>query len=179
MKLLLVYGTTEGQTAKIAQHVFGIAHQNGHSVALERADGDDPVSPTGFDAAIVAGSIHAGRYQEPLVDYVRTHSDALAAMPTLFLSVSLTAAGDDAEDWEELQACVTRFSEETGWTPDRVEHIAGAFKFTDYGFFTYWAMRWIAKSKGQDVGRHENREYTDWDRLKKIVEDWSATAAAS
>jgi len=178
MKLLIVFGTTDGQTAKIAKHILETAHGLGHSVALERADGDDPVTPEGFDAAVLAGSVHAGQYQKPLAEYARRHADALSAIPTLFLSVSLTAAGDDPEEWKELAACSDRFAEETGWTPDRVEQVAGAFKFTDYGFFTYWAMRWIARQKDQTVGAHENREYTDWDALDRLIGEWTGKLTA-
>lgn len=178
MKLLIVYATTDGQTAKIAKRLLQMAHDLGHTVALERADGDDPVTPEGFDAAILAGSVHAGRYQEPLVRYARENSSALAAIPSLFLSVSLTAAGKDEEEWDELRACAERFSSETGWTPGRVEHVAGAYRFADYGFFTYWAMRWIARNKGDEVAPKENREFTDWEALETLASEWTAAASA-
>ncbi|MDJ1009161.1 MAG: flavodoxin domain-containing protein [Paracoccaceae bacterium] len=178
MKLLIVYGTTDGQTAKIAKRILQTAHELGHSVALERADGDDPVAPEGFDAAILAASVHAGRYQEPLAAYARAHKTVLNALPTLFLSVSLTAAGNDADEWEGLRDCVRRFSEETGWTPGRTEHVAGAFKFADYGFFTYWAMRWIARNKGEKVAPRQNKEFTDWEALDALIGEWTAVAGA-
>lgn len=178
MKLLIVYGTTDGQTAKIAKAMLKTAHGLGHSVALERADGDDPITPTGFDAAILAGSVHAGGYQAPLVTYARENKGALDRMPTLFVSVSLTAAGDDKEDWEGLDECVARFSDRTGWVPGRVEHVAGAFKFGDYGFFTYWAMRWIARQKQQEVGPKEEREYTDWAALERVITEWTKEVGA-
>lgn len=178
MKLLIVYGTTDGQTAKIARRVFDIAHEAGHSVALEHAEGNDPVSPDGFDAAILAGSVHAGHYQKHLAEYARSHAAALNGKPTLFLSVSMTAAGNDRDDWEELRACAKRFGDDTGVAFGRVEHIAGAYKFRDYDFFTYWAMRWIARQKGEEVGRNENREYTDWEALETLIAEWTAEVSA-
>ena len=178
MKLLVVFGTTDGQTAKIATRVFHKAYELGHSVALEHAAGYDPVTPDGFDAVILAGSIHAGHYQSPLVAYAKANKAALGDIPSLFLSVSLTAAGDDREDWEGLVECVSRFSDETGWIPGRVEHVAGAIRFADYGFFTYWAMRWVARQKHEDVGPNETREYTDWEALDRLVEEWTAEVGA-
>ena len=179
MKLLIVYATTDGQTAKIAKHMLKTAHGLGHSVALERADGVDPLSPEGFDAAILAGSVHAGGYQAPLLEYARTHKKTLAEIPTMFVSVSLTAAGDDRDDWEGLAECVARFSDQSGWVPGRIEHVAGAFKFADYGFFTYWAMRWIARQKDRSVAPGENREYTDWDALERVIEEWTAEISST
>ena len=117
----------------------------GEIIGAEEADALDPGA---FDGAIVAGSVHAGRYQAALVDYVRQAGPRLSAMPSMFVSVSLTAAFDVAEDWAKLKQGVVAFLEETGWTPGRVEHVAGAFRFSEYDFFKAWAMRWIA-ARGQ------------------------------
>ena len=62
------------------------------------------------------------------------------------LSVSLSAAGTDAEDWAGIHKCVAQFEADTGWIPGRVEHVAGAFRFSEYDFFRAWAMRRIAGS---------------------------------
>jgi menaquinone-dependent protoporphyrinogen oxidase len=99
-------------------------------------------------------------------------------VPTLFLSVSLSAAGKDAGDWEGLGVCVERFVRETGWTPARVEHVAGAFRFSEYDFFKSWAMRWIAAERDDEVKAGEDKEYTDWEALGALLKDWTAGLAA-
>jgi hypothetical protein len=36
-------------------------------------------------------------------------------------------------------------------------------------------MRWIARQKGEEApARGEDREYTDWDRLAAVLDDWAA-----
>lgn len=178
MKILIVYATTEGQTRKIARHVFDRLAEAGHAVELvaaEDAGGRDPVA---FDACLVAGSLHGGRYQKELVDWAKEEAQGLARVPALFLSVSLTAAGQDAQEWEGLRGCVTRFAAETGWTPARVEHVAGAFRFSEYDFFKSWAMRWIAAQRDETVRPGEDREYTDWAALDAVLKDWTAGSAA-
>ncbi len=178
MKILIVYATTEGQTRKIARFAADHLTEAGHSVEmLPAADAADLNIGT-FDGAIIAGSIHAGRYQKKLRAFVKQHSAALAELPTMFWSVSLAAAGEDDEDWKGIRACVDRFTEKTGWTPGRVEHVAGAFRFDEYDFFKSWAMRWIAREKGETAPAHgENAEHTDWAALKRILEDWVSTLA--
>lgn len=175
MKILMLYATTEGQTLKVARHVFDRLAAAGHAAQLIAAADAADLTPAGFEAAILAGSVHAGRYQTPLVDWARLHAGGLAALPTLFLSVSLSAAGDDADDWEGLRNCVRAFAAETGWTPDRVEHVAGAFRFREYDFFRYWAMRWIASARDEAVRPGRDKEYTDWDKLDAAVDDWLAS----
>jgi menaquinone-dependent protoporphyrinogen oxidase len=177
MKILILYATTEGQTRKVARRVFDHLGAAGHAAELIAAGDADDLTPATFDAVILAASVHAGRYQKPLVDWATAQAQSLARAPTLFLSVSLSAAGDDADDWEGLRNCVRAFESETGWTPERVEHVAGAFKFREYDFFRYWAMRWIAASKDETVHPGHDREYTDWARLTRALDDWLAQIA--
>lgn len=68
----------------------------------------------------------------------------LAMLPTLFLA---------------------EFETETGRTPGRVEHVAGAFRFSDYDFFRAWAMRRNVDQKGEMVEPDRDKEYTDWSAL--------------
>ena len=153
MKLLLVYGTTEGQTRKIAQFVADHLTQRGHQTLLENAiDVKTAANPHGFDAVIIAASLHAGRYQSAVVHFVSKYLAAINARPNAFLSVSLAAATDDEDDALGLERCVIDFSEQTGWSPQRIHHIAGAFRYTSYDFFKRWALKYI------EIGRASCRE---------------------
>ena len=176
MKVFVLYGTTDGQTRKIARFVSDLLIHQGHSVELLCAADAGDLALARFDAVIVAGSVHTGGFQEDLIDVLRGVAARLDDMPNFFLAVSLTAAGDDAEDWAGLQGCVDRFTAATGWTPRQVAHVAGAFRFTQYDFFRSWAMRWIAHQKGETVDPHEDKEYTDWAALKQTVTDWAEMA---
>jgi menaquinone-dependent protoporphyrinogen oxidase len=95
-------------------------------------------------------------------------------MPTLFLAVSLSAAGNDPDDWAGLRKCLADFETETGWTPGRVEHVAGAFRFSEYDFFRAWAMRRISDQKGEAVESGKDKEYTDWAALGAALDQWVA-----
>ncbi len=172
MRILIVYASTDGQTRKVARFAFDQISDAGHSVALIHASDANPMDLSRIDGAILAGSVHAGSYQSELGEFAEAHATALNRMPTLFLGVSLCAAGDDAEDWKDLNASTQRFFDDAGWTSGRVEHIAGAYRFTEYNFFESWAMRWIAAQKGQEVDPHENKEFTDWDALKTCLANW-------
>ena len=175
MKLLVLYATTEGQTRKIARFVADGLADRGHTVELLPAGEAGDLDPGRFDRVIAAGSIHAGSYQADLIASLTAHAAAMAARPSLFLSVSLSAAGDDPEDWDGLRACVARLADETGWAPGRVVHVAGAFRFTRYDFFKSWAMRWIARQKDETVDPGTDKEYTDWDALEADLDAWLAT----
>lgn len=174
MILLIAYATTDGQTRKIARFAADRLAGQGHGVELLNVEDAEGLDLSRFDGAILAGSLHVGGFQKALARFAVAESGRLAQMPTLFLAVSLSAAGTDAEDWVGLRRCLEEFQAETGWTPGQVEHVAGAFRFSEYDFFRAWAMRRIADQKGEKVEPGKDREYTDWPALILALDGWVA-----
>lgn len=177
MKILVAYATTDGQTRKVARFAADRLADAGQAVELLNLTDTEGLELPRFGAVILAGSLHAGGFQAALADFARAHAPALNATASLFLAVSLSAAGDDPDDWEGLERCLTRFLHETGWQPGQIEHVAGAFRFTEYDFFRAWAMRHIAQAKGETVDPHGNKEYTDWYALGVTLDTWLRAAS--
>lgn len=179
MNLLLLYATTQGQTRKIMRHIADRLVAQGHTVELVAAQGAAPAAdldPARFDAAILAGSIHAGQYQTALLQAAHGLAPALNRIPGLFLTVSLTAAGDDPAERAELDRLARGFLNDSGWRDPQVAQVAGALRFSAYGFFEYWAMRWIARHRGQQVSGKEDVEFTDWPALDALVDSFVTRA---
>lgn len=177
MKLLILYATTEGQTRKIAQFVGDKLTKRGHTVSVaDAASPSAPPDPKAFDAAILAGSLHAGAYQAALVHYIQEHKAELQRMPTAFISVSLSAASDDTKDNDGLSQCWERFTTQTGWMPLELHQAAGAFRFTKYDFFKRWTMRLIAYQKGVTAAPDSDLELTDWSALETFADDFAVHA---
>jgi menaquinone-dependent protoporphyrinogen oxidase len=172
MKILICYATTEGQTRKIAQAVSESLVKAGHRAAFIDAGIIDDIEIGRYDAVIMAGSVHIGRYQPALVHRIATWLETLKMVPTAFISVSLSAASDDPDDLADAKACADRLFDETGWTPNLVHHAAGAFRYTRYDFFKRWAMRFIAMQKGAPTDASEDVEYTDWDALARFTDEF-------
>ncbi|WP_370203245.1 flavodoxin domain-containing protein [Salipiger bermudensis] len=177
MRILIAYATTEGQTRKICRFVSDRLVAAGHSVELLNVTDAEGLEPARFDAVVLAGSVHVGALQPELIAFAQAHSDVLSRLPVLYLQVSLAAAGQDAEEWQELREIADKTVAGFGWRPGRIEQVAGAFRFAEYDFFKSWAMRWIAAQPGQKVDPKADREYTDWARLAEAVESWAAAAA--
>ena len=178
MRILVVYATTDGQTRKIARFAADHLTDLGHATELLNAADTEGLDLGRFGAAVLAGSLHAGGFQKTLAAFAKDNAAALNAKPTLFLPVSLSAAGNDEEDWKGLRACVDGFLDQTGWQPTRTAHVAGAFRFTEYDFFRAWAMRRIADAKQQVVDPHSDKEYTDWPALAAALTAWQAACIA-
>lgn len=175
MKILILYATTEGQTRKIARSVQRQISQHGHTSELLSLDAADVAALAHHDAAVLLASVHAGQYQAALCTFVANHLAELRNLPHAFVSVSLSAAGRDPDDWAGLETCVEGLTKATGWTPEQVFHVAGAFKFSDYNWFKTWAMRWIASQKAIDVTSGEDIELTDWEALETDIASWLAS----
>ena len=97
LRVLIAYGTSEGQTGRIAECLANVIRSHGHEafpVNVERASAPPP---DGYEAVIVGGSIHMGRHERSVVHYVRRNRGALESLPSAFFSVSL-AAHDNSDD---------------------------------------------------------------------------------
>lgn len=175
MKILIVYATSEGQTRKIARFAADYLSDAGHVVELVPAEDTEGLDLARFDGVILAGSVHVGKIQPVLTTFMQAQGRRLSTRPTLYMQVSLAAAGHDPKEHADLEAIATRLFTEIGWTPSRTEQVAGAFRFTQYDFFKSLALRWIAHQKGEHVDPHADKEYTDWTALTGVLENWVAS----
>jgi menaquinone-dependent protoporphyrinogen oxidase len=156
-RIAIVYGTRQGQTARIVNSITATLEAAGNEVDAfnlkdSRADALD-----GYDAAIVAASVHVGSYEPEVRRWVHRHCAELAARPNAFVSVSLSAANSDAASIAEMDAVIDKFRAKTGWTPDRVIRFAGALVYSKYNWLVKRMMRNIVRKK-------ENGQYTDMTR---------------
>jgi menaquinone-dependent protoporphyrinogen oxidase len=171
---LLLYATTHGHSAKIAGRVAETLRQNGVDVdVLDVKSAGDP-DPREFDAVIVAASLHAGHHQRPIVDWVKSHRDELAGLPTAFLSVSLTAAEDSEEARAATRKCIEDFQDETGWSAGVTEAVAGSLQYREYDVFTRLLMRLKMRHGGHETDTGQDYEYTDWDALERFAVDFAS-----
>ena len=171
-RILITYGTTEGQTAKIADFIRGVLGDHGHDVTIVDVKDTADIVPDGYDAAIVGASVHMGKHDKLVVDFVRRNQDTLARMPSAFFSVSLAAQGDT----DEAEGYVEEFGKETGWRPDKVALFGGALLYAQYGFVKRHMMKRIARNKPGNLGTDVSRDYvyTEWDGVKRFAEHFAA-----
>lgn len=185
MRILVVYGTATGQTRKIVEFLAERWRDKAHTVELcDAARLPRGLDPAGFDRVVVASCVRQGEYRRSVANFVRHYRDALAGVPSVFLSVSMAAANvlnrGDARHW--LQNWDKSFFEKTGWKPAQVEHVAGTLKFRKYDPITKWFMRRIAMEQGYETDTTRDHEYTDWAALGAFGDAFlspSATVASA
>lgn len=178
-KVLIIYGTVEGQTAKIAGRIADTARAKGYDALVLDAKAAPPdLTPADADAVIVGASIHVGKHEGYLVDWVKAHRAALERARAAFFSVSMSAAGAKAEDRANAARAIETFVRQTGWRPERVALFGGALQYTHYGLLKRWIMRSIAKRTGNPTDTSRDYEFTDWAAVERFAVDALAAHAA-
>jgi menaquinone-dependent protoporphyrinogen oxidase len=158
---LVIFGTTDGQTGKIANVLAHNLRSLGATVDVVNAASSTP-SPASYRAVVVAASVHASGYQPEVAHWIGQYRDYLSARPTAFVSVCLGVLQHDAAVDAELAAIMSRFFEKTGWTPTTTKIVAGALPYTRYNILKRWMMRRIVRKAGGDTDVTRDHEYTDW-----------------
>ena len=166
-RILVLFGTTEGQTAKIAQALAHAIRAEGADVDVIDADTHSP-APEPYAGVVVAASVHAGRYQRSVRRWVRTHAWALHNRETAFVSVCLGILEHEPETDRELQAIQERFLSETGWRPSVTKVVAGALPYTKYNWLKRAIMKRIVRKAGGDTDTSRDYEYTDWHDVRRF-----------
>ncbi|MDT8385150.1 MAG: flavodoxin domain-containing protein [Gammaproteobacteria bacterium] len=173
MNLLILYGSLEGQTKKISDRLAGIIRDKGHQVTAQSGE-DLPAtfSVDNFDAAILGGSIHMGKYPAYLNSFVASHRDWLNAVPSAFFTVCMAVNSANTKSRDEAKHYGDKLTAQTGWTPKLTQTFAGAVKYTQYNFFTRFIMRWISSREGGSTDTSRDHEYTDWAAVERFAEDF-------
>ena len=167
-RILVLYGTTEGQTAKIAGAIASTLTGLGVDTDIVEAGVLDP-DPRLYDGVIVAASVHAGTFQKPVLRWVRAHANTLASRPSAFVPVCLAVLGRDPKAAAEVQAVVERFQAESRWRPSMTKAVAGALLYTRYNIFKRWIMKRIVAKQGGDTDTSRDYEYTDWNDVRAFA----------
>ncbi|MCP4317687.1 MAG: protoporphyrinogen oxidase [Hyphomicrobiales bacterium] len=171
MKVLVVFGTTEGQTRKIAEHIAKRVGEHGPNAQLfDCTSLPAEMDIDTYDAVVVAGSVHQHRHQTSVVHFVRKHLEGLQAKPTAFISVSLASVIEG--DQKEARDYVDQFLAETGWRPTETFLVAGALLYTQYDFFKRQIMKLIVWRGGGPTDAGRDYEFTDWDALSEFVDSF-------
>lgn len=179
MKILILFGTSEGQAEKIANRIADIIGNKGHEVMAqcgERLPGDFAVND--FDAVMIGGSIHMGKYQPYVKSFVLGHRDRLNSIPSAFFTVCMGVNSRHASDKAGAEQYSRKFLQQSGWQPRLTATFAGAVKYTQYPVITRFIMKMISKREGGSTDTRHDHEYTDWEAVTRFAGQFVELLAA-
>lgn len=172
-RALVLYATTEGQTARIAERMAATLRDRGHQVEIHSAD----AVPAGldwaaFDGILIGAAIHYGHHPAYLRTLVRQHREALSTRPSAFFSVSLSGGGPGAKP-AAAKRYLDKFLRQTAWGPEQTASLAGALQFSKYGAFKRMLMIVFVGLAGGDTDTSRDYEYTDWDAVERFADAYA------
>ena len=170
---LVYYGTGEGQTAKVADRIVRVLTERGHdATGVNAADEPADCDVEEYDAVLVGASIHGGKHQQSVTDFVTANRDALSEKPTAFFQVSMSSATEEGE--EQAAGYVEAFLGETEWHPDRIAQFGGALRFSEFGFLKRFMVKQVVKRGMPDLDTSRDAEFTEWQSVEDFANDVAA-----
>jgi menaquinone-dependent protoporphyrinogen oxidase len=172
MKVIVLYGSFDGQSRDIAYRIAEVIGRGGHQVQVVPAQAKgihDRIEAA--DAVIVGGAVRYGHHQKALERAVRDNYVAIVERPNAFFSVCMSAAGPHAKPataWSYVDDFITR----TGWQPGSIVSFAGALKWSRYGPLMKLMMRFIVGMNGGDTDTSRDHEYTDWNAVERFAAEF-------
>ena len=176
-EVLVLFATREGQTEKIARRMAAVLEAKGHRVQLRDVDRSSrELDLRSYGAIFVGSPVRVGSYLRSVIRFVRAQREALERVPSAFFSVSLAVAsrtGSRKTDGRaETLRVVEKFTRTTGWSPRRIELIAGALPYSKYNFVIRFVMRRISAAAGGDTDTSRDYEYTDWSAVDRFASEF-------
>jgi menaquinone-dependent protoporphyrinogen oxidase len=171
MKVAIAYASIEGQTQKIAQRIADtLRGADIDSLMINTREQPDTPWPAGCDGLIAGGPLHREHHPQELEQWLSAHREQWSHLPCAFFSVSLSASSDREQDRDDAWRVMHAFLDKLRMHPVESTILAGALKYSRYGFFMKRIMRNIVKrSGGKDLDMSHDYEYTDWHRVEQFA----------
>ncbi len=172
-KILILYGTDDGHTQKVAKRIADIVNGAGHeSELLKGRKASRDFSLEGYDAIIIGTSIHMGMHQLSVKQVVKKYKAEFEAIPTAYFCVCITAFSDKPEDKIQAKQYVDDFKKYTGLQPSCTAVFAGALRYPYYNFMKRFMVKLVARKLGADTDTSQVFEYTDWNAVERFANDF-------
>ena len=180
-RVLIIFGTSYGQTEKIGNRIAAELQRRGIAVELcNAAQGRPSLTPEQYSGVVVGSSLIAHGHQPSIKQFVRDHVSTLNALPTAFYQVSASAGSSSRQGRMAAQRILDDFLSSNGWTPLLSASIAGAINYTRYNLLLRWYMKRASAKNGGATDTSRDHEYTDWaqvDRFAAVIANAISPAA--
>ncbi len=168
-RVLIVYGTTEGQTRDVACKVAELARAAGAEAEFVHSAEAGSCLSHPWDGVIVGASVHQGHHQTTVREFVMANLTRLQGLPGAFVSLSLSAAAPDPARQDEALGYIEAFLAETGWQPDVTLSLGGALRQGEYGPYEQLVLGALGYQLGGGTVVAHDVDYTDWEHIAAFV----------
>jgi menaquinone-dependent protoporphyrinogen oxidase len=168
--VLVIFGTSYGQTEKIAIRIAAALERRGLLPELCNAAKAKPCLPLREYAGIVVGSSIIARGHQPAIkEFVRTNVALLNEMPSAFFQVSASAGSASPHARLAARQVMCDFIADNAWTPVLSASLPGAINYTQYSLLLKWYMKRASAKNGGSTDTSRDHEYTDWIEVERFA----------
>jgi menaquinone-dependent protoporphyrinogen oxidase len=174
--ILIIYGSTYGQTERIARRLGELLEQAGFGVDLHRGDQlPEYLTLETYAGVVVAASVLAGYHQRYIREFVRYYAARLNRLPSAFVSVCGSAGSEPAKASAYIEALL----QESGWRPTITRSFSGAVAYTKYSWPVRWVLKGISRGKGLPTDTSRDWDFTEWSEVKAFARSLAALFATA
>lgn len=171
MKVLLLYTSREGQTAKIMQHIKAMLEKQ-YQCDCMKLEPHTMIDLNAYQAVIIGTSIRYGYYPQLVKTFIQNHAKQLNTMYSAFFGVNLVARKAN-KNTPQTNLYTRKFLNSIDWQPKLTAVFAGALYYPRYNLFDRYMIRFIMwLGKGETDISKPMIEYTDWNRVNSYAEQF-------
>jgi len=172
--VLVIHSSRFGLSKRIAEAISEEIEAGGIGTDSEELSGSTAPDPARHRAVVVVMSVRYGHFDANVARFVAKNRAWLDSVPTLLVTVSLTARTPEKRD-PAVHVYTRKFLEKTAWTPNHTEVVAGALEYPRYNFLDRIAIQMIMHITHGPTDPSLSIEYTDWDRVREVGREFANT----
>ncbi|MEI6069770.1 MAG: menaquinone-dependent protoporphyrinogen IX dehydrogenase [Methylococcaceae bacterium] len=164
-KILILYSSTLGHTQKIGARLQQVIEKSGHQVTLMSIDDEAQLDLHAFDKIVMGSSIHYGKHNPKIADFINRNQSLLDSKPNAFFSVSIVARKPE-KNQPDTNPYLRKFLKQIAWRPRELAVFAGKLEYPKYSFFDRSMIRLIMFISKGPTDPKTVIEYTDWQQVE-------------
>lgn len=173
-RILILYSTTDGHTAKICHRIEEVIGRTGHQVFVSELSKEADFELEDFDQIVVGASIRYGKHSRQVTEFIRKHLSVLASKPSAFFSVNIVARKPE-KNTPATNPYLRKFLQQIAWQPDLLAVFAGKLDYPKYGRLDRLMIRLIMKLTKGPTDPTTVIEFTDWKKVDEFARSLSLT----
>ena len=172
-RILILYSTIDGQTARICRRIRHACLDAGHEAVLADIENHDAFNAAHYDSVVVGASIRYGRHRPIVARYLRWNRALLETRRCALFSVNMVAR-KPAKSAPDTNPYMKKLLAEIGWRPAHLAVFAGRLDYPSYGFLDRSVIRFIMLMTDGPTDPAGVFEFTDWEKVEAFGRELAA-----
>jgi menaquinone-dependent protoporphyrinogen oxidase len=168
-RVLIIFASSHGQTAKIAASIAGRLRERGAEVDVYDVHGDIRLPlPDDYDVVGLGSHVRNGKHDPAIHRYIDHNLSSLSARQNFFFSVSLAAS--DKPYLPDPGSYIYATTYATTWRPDAAAAFAGALPYRQYNPLLRLRMKLRSSRDGHPIDTTRDHVFTDWVQVRLFAD---------